>query len=80
MSVEADGYTYNADRTRRITVHGGPDSLGRWSYSEEWTANYHPGDPRGEHRAAWRGQVFYRTLPAWFQHDQKKPAPDGGRR
>lgn len=49
--------------TRRIEIHSGPDRLGRYSYTLYWIATYHPGDPKGEHRVAERGQSFHGPLP-----------------
>jgi hypothetical protein len=43
----------------RITYFGKSDKKGRCSFMLEWMADYHPGDPRGEHREALRGQVFF---------------------
>lgn len=49
-------------RPHRIEVHTKPDSRGRQQFSKFWMADYHPGHPKGEHRIAERGQVFFREL------------------
>jgi len=47
----------------RVVVHRGPDALRRYEHTRYWWSDYHPGDPRGEHRTAERGQVFFCELP-----------------
>ena len=42
----------------RIEILSEPDRLGRVHYAKFWMADYHPGDPDGEHRWAERGQHF----------------------
>lgn len=41
---------YNSDKS---------DDLGRCRFTLFWWADYHPGDPRGEHRHAERAQCFF---------------------
>lgn len=62
--------------TRRVEIHSGPDSRGRYVYTLFWW-DYHPGDKvagiqPGEYRE--RGQVFHAPLPrdvctCWPEHD-----------
>jgi hypothetical protein len=52
----------------RIEIHSGPDSLGRYSYTLFWMADYHPGHPDGEHRIAERGQCFFAPLRKKHDH------------
>ena len=42
-----------------IRYHSSSDEMGRCRFSLRWMADYHPGDPRGEHRRAERGQYFF---------------------
>ena len=37
-----------------------PDEQGRRRYARHWLADYHPGDPNGEHRRDWRAQHYFR--------------------
>ena len=53
------------ERTRRIEIRSGPDSLGRYSYTLFWMADYHPGHPEGEYARRERAQCFFSTLPEW---------------
>ena len=50
---------------KRIEIHGGPDGLGRYSYTLFWWADYHPGHPDGEHARRERAQEFFGALPEW---------------
>ena len=43
----------------RGEIYSGPDRYGNYHYALFWMANYHPGDPAGEHRLAERGQHFF---------------------
>lgn len=47
-----NGYT-------RIEYHSALDAWGKCTFTLYWMADYHPGDPAGEHRRAERGQVFH---------------------
>jgi hypothetical protein len=61
-SCKAKGYDEFGRKKKRKTrgeVHAGPDRFGAYTYSLHWLADYHPGDPAGEHRTAERGQYFY---------------------
>jgi len=44
---------------QRIEYQSATDKLGRCKFTLFWMANYHPGDPAGEHRLAERAQVFF---------------------
>lgn len=46
-------------RPKRIEYYSLSDSKGRCSFALYWIADYHPGDPAGEHRIAERGQGFF---------------------
>jgi hypothetical protein len=59
----------------RVEVHSGPDSLGRYSYTLFWEADYHPGHPEGENRRAERGQCFFGPLPT---RSPRAPRAKGG--
>lgn len=43
----------------RIEYRSAPDERGRRSFTLYWTADFHPGDPRGENRTAERAQSFF---------------------
>ena len=52
------------------------DSLGRCCFFLTWISNYHPGDPRGEHRTGKRGQYFLAD-PRQYGHlrpEERNPA------
>lgn len=58
----------------RGEIHSGPDSLGRYSYTLYWMADYHPGHPEGEYRRAERGQCFFTQLRPGVKYvDKRKP-------
>lgn len=48
----------------------GPDDLRRYHFAMFWRATYHPGDPKGEHRDAVRGQHFFAD-PKPYQDDAR---------
>ena len=56
---------------RRIEIHSGPDSLGRFRYCLFRWVNYFPGDPRGEYREGWKAQEFNAELPVDFKTKQE---------
>lgn len=67
--AEAQSTVKDGEAAKRVEIHSGPDELGRYHYTLFWMADYHPGDPRGEHRYSERGQVFHAPLPGWYKMD-----------
>ena len=63
------------ERTRRIEIRSGPDSLGRYSYTLFWMADYHPGHPEGEYARRERAQGFFATLPKWSNKKNTRKEP-----
>jgi hypothetical protein len=60
---------------KRIELHRGPDSLGRYSYSKHWWTDYHPGHPAGEYGWRERGQHFFcKPQPEdhWLPQEDKR--------
>jgi hypothetical protein len=43
----------------RIQYLSKSDNKGRCEFWLFWMADYHPGDPAGEHRLAERGQIYF---------------------
>lgn len=58
---------YSPDRLWRVTVHGGPDTYGKYVHTLEWCDDRLMEDdalaPRGPR---WRGQVRRSELPEWY--------------
>lgn len=59
-----------------VTVHRGPDEQGRYFYTLEWFADYHPGHPDGEYAHRKRGQCFFAALPKYFDDLPKDNVKD----
>jgi hypothetical protein len=60
---------------KRIELHKGPDSLGRYSYSKHWWTDYHPGHPDGEYGWRERGQNFFGKIEhedLWLPQEDKR--------
>lgn len=58
--------------SRRLEIHRGPDSLGRYGYSIYWLDDYFPGHPGGEYKVRERGQNFFGKLPEWYKGDRNE--------
>ena len=56
---------------KRIEIHSGPDSLGRYIYTLLWMDNYFPGHPDGEYVERERAQVFHAKLPDWYKIEKE---------
>jgi len=54
----------------RIEYRGKTDDKGRCSFTLYWMSDFHPGDPKGEHRTAERGQNFFADPR---NHGHKRP-------
>ena len=58
----------------RIEYRSASDDLGRCHFGLYWMADYHPGDPAGEHRTAERCQEF-KADPRRYGHPRPEEVP-----
>lgn len=66
MTPPLERVVYRSDGLERVTLHEGPDELGRYQFTIEWWDERPLADDAfGQPGARWRGQVQRCVPPSW---------------